>query len=238
MMEKSVHINAQPDDFAKVVLMPGDPLRAKYIAETFLEDVKLVTSVRNMLGYTGYYKGYKISVMGSGMGMPSMGIYAYELYKFFNVEKIIRIGTAGALSDTLQLYDVIIVDDSYSKSSFAKVQSGYLLDVISASPILTNKLEYEAKLLNIRYHRGRIYSSDVLFEDMDIDKLYRDKNCLAAEMEAFALFHTAKILKKEAACLLTVSNNLKTGADTSIEEREKAFNNMILLALETVKDND
>lgn len=238
MMEKSVHINAQKGDFAKVVLMPGDPLRAKYIAENFLSDVKLVTSVRNMLGYTGYYNGIKISVMGSGMGMPSMGIYSYELYKFFDVDKIIRIGTAGALSDSLNLYDVIIANDSYSKSSFAKVQSGYLPDIIAASSSLTDKLEQKAQQLNIKYHRGRIYSSDVLFENMDIDKLYQEQKCLAAEMEAFALFHTAQILDKEAACLLTISNNLKTGADTSIEEREKAFNDMIILALETVKNND
>lgn len=238
MMEKSVHINAEKGDFAKVVLMPGDPLRAKYIAETFLDDVKLVTSVRNMLGYTGYYKGFKISVMGSGMGMPSIGIYAYELYKFFNVDKIIRVGTAGALSDSLNLYDVIIADDSYSKSSFAKVQSEYTADIIAASSNLTDQLEQNAQRLNIKYHRGRIYSSDILFENMDIDYLYQEHKCLAAEMEGFALFHTAKILGKEAACLLTISNNLKTGADTSIEEREKAFNDMIILALETMKNND
>lgn len=238
MMENSVHINAKKEDFAKVVLMPGDPLRAKYIAETFLEDAKLVTSVRNMLGYTGYYQGTKVSIMGSGMGMPSMGIYAYELYKFFDVEKIIRVGTAGALSDSLNLYDVVIAEDSYSKSSFAKVQSDYQSDIISASLKLTNELEEVANKLKIKYHRGRIYSSDVLFEDMDIDQLYEDKNCLVAEMEAFALFHTANILNKEAACLLTISNNLKTGEDTSIEEREKAFNDMIVVALEVAKNND
>lgn len=238
MMEQATHIKANKEDFAKTVLMPGDPLRAKYIAENFLEDAKLVTSVRNMLGYTGTYKGERVSVMGSGMGMPSMGIYAYELFKFFDVERIIRIGTTGALTEDINLYDVIIADSSYSKSSFAKVQSNVDSEIMVPNLLLTNKIEEVAKTLNVKYHRGRIYTSDVLFENMDMDDLYINKKCIGAEMEAFALFHTANILNKEAACILTVSNNLKTGADTTIEEREKSFNDMVRLALETSKNND
>lgn len=238
MIENATHIKAKKGDFAKTVLMPGDPLRAKYIAETFLEDAKLITSVRNMLGYTGYYQGQKISVMGSGMGMPSIGIYAYELFKFFDVDQIIRIGTTGALTENINLYDVIIVDESYSKSSFAKVQSDLDDEIMTSNLNLTNEIELIAKDLKIKYHRGRIYTSDVLFENMDIDDLYINKKCLSAEMEAFALFHTANILNKKAACVLTVSNNLKTGDDTSIEERERSFNNMVKLALQASKNND
>ena len=135
------HINALEGEIAKVVIMPGDPLRAKYIAENYLKDYKLVNTVRNIYAYTGYYNDKLVTVMASGMGMPSIGIYSYELYKFYNVEKIIRIGTCGVYTDKVKLFDVILVNNAYSDSSFAKVQNGYNDNIISASKELNNKIK-------------------------------------------------------------------------------------------------
>jgi len=219
---------------ADTVLMPGDPLRAKFIAETFLENPKQFNQVRNMYGYTGLYKGKKISVMGSGMGMPSIGIYSYELFAFYDVKNIIRIGSCGAYSEELDLYDVILVDDCWSESTFAKVQSGYEADVIEASKELNDKIASIAKGLNIPIHRGRIHSSDVFYrESFDDYKQIRDEHgCMAVEMESFALFANAKALNKNASCILTVSDSLVKGQETSSEERQKSFTKMMEIALE------
>lgn len=219
---------------AKTVLMPGDPLRAKFIAETFLEDVVQFNSVRNVLGYTGTYKGRKISVMASGMGMPSIGIYAFELYKFYDVENIIRIGSCGGYTADMKLYDVILAKDAWSESSFAKVQSGYEQDVIEGTSELNNQLIDIAKTLDIPMHIERIHSSDVFYrENFDEYKaIYEKHGCVAVEMEAFALFHNAKVLGKKAACLLTVSDNLVTHELTTSDERQLAFTNMMKIALE------
>ncbi len=148
---------------ADTVLMPGDPLRAKFIAETFLEDVVQFNQVRGMLGFTGTYKGRKISVMGSGMGMPSVGIYSYELYAFYDVKRIIRIGSCGAYSDELDLYDVLLVDEAWSESSYAAVQGGNDSDIQEADPKLNDKIANIGKVLDIPVRRGRIHSSDVFF---------------------------------------------------------------------------
>lgn len=229
------HIEAKHKDlFGKTVLMPGDPLRAEFIAKTYLEDVTRVNGVRNMFGFTGYYKGKKVSVMGSGMGMPSIGIYSYELFKFYDVEKIIRVGSMGAYSEELKLYDVVIVSDSYSESSFAKVAYDYDEKVISSSHELTNALQEAAKKLEIPYRLGRIHSSDVFYRHQgDVFKDVRDKyNCLGVEMESFALFSNARFLGKDAACILTVSDSLVTHEATSAEERQKSFNKMMEIALE------
>ncbi len=219
---------------AKTVLMPGDPLRAKFIAETFLEDVVQFNSVRNVLGYTGTYKGRKISVMASGMGMPSIGIYSYELYAFYDVENIIRIGSCGGYTADMKLYDVILAKDVWSESSFAKVQGGYDSPIVAGSPALNQKLTDIAKDLGIPMHIERVHSSDVFYRESfdDYKRIYSEHGCVAVEMEAFALFHNAHVLKKNAACLLTVSDNLETHELTTSEERQLAFTNMMKIALE------
>ena len=229
------HIEAKSrEEIAKTVLMPGDPLRAKFIADTFLEDVKQFNAVRNCLGYTGTYKGRRISVMASGMGMPSIGIYSYELYKFYDVENIIRIGSCGGYTPEAKLYDVILAEDVWSESSFAKVQSGYDQSIIEGDPDLNQRLMNYARELEIPMHQERIHSSDVFyrenFEEYEI--IHAKHGCFAVEMEAFALFHNAKVTGKKAACLLTVSDNLATKEATSSEERQNAFTSMMKIALE------
>ena len=225
------------EDFAKTVLMPGDPLRAKFIAETFLEDVVQVNSVRNALAYTGTYKGRRISVFGSGMGMPSIGIYSYELFKFYDVENIIRIGSCGAYSDKLNLYDVLLVQDAWSESTYAKVQSGYQESTIEADKDLNNQLATFAGELDIPLTRVRIHSSDVFYREnfTDYEKIRDEEGCMAVEMESFALFANAKVLGKKAACLLTVSDSLVKGEATTSEERQNAFTKMMEIALEMAK---
>ncbi len=227
------HINAPEGSIAKTVLMPGDPLRAKYIADTFLEDVLQFNEVRNMFGFTGTYKGRRISVMGSGMGMASIGIYSYELYKFFGVEKIIRIGSCGAYSPDLKLFDTILVEEAYSESSYAMVQSGNPNAVLPSSKELDLELTDAAEKLGIHMHAGRIHSSDVFYrENPDFKALYEEHKCIGVEMESFALFNNAKILNKQAACLLTVSDSLVTHQVTTADERQSAFTNMMKIALE------
>jgi purine-nucleoside phosphorylase len=219
---------------AKTVLMPGDPLRAKFIADTFLEDVIQFNGVRNVLGYTGTYKGRRISVMASGMGMPSIGIYSYELYKFYDVENIIRIGSCGGYTADMKLYDVILAKDAWSESSFAKVQGGYESQVIEGSPELNAQLLNIAKEIGIPVHVERIHSSDVFYRENfnEYKAIYEKHGCVAVEMESFALFHNAHVTGKKAACLLTVSDNLVTHELTTSEERQLAFTNMMKIALE------
>jgi purine-nucleoside phosphorylase len=215
--------------------MPGDPLRAKFIAETFLKDVVMFNDVRNMLGYTGYYKGRKVSVMGSGMGIPSIGIYSYELFKFYDVKKIIRVGSCGALVPDLDLFDIVLATKAYSESSYAKVQNNYKESFIESSKTLTNKIEKTAKKIGINITKGIVYSTDVFYKEKpNLEEVVNSYNCIAVEMEAFALFHNARILKKEAACILTVSDSLITKEKTTSEEREKHFIEMIKLALESI----
>lgn len=229
------HIEVKKEGIiAKTVLMPGDPLRAQFIAETFLQNVERFNNVRNMFGYTGTYKGKKISVMASGMGMPSIGIYSYELYNFYGVENIIRIGSCGAYTDTLKLYDVILATDAWSESTYAKIQNGYEYDTIAASGALNNRLENIAEDLNISIHKLRVHSSDVFYRENfdEYKEIYQNHKCACVEMESFALFHNAIILGKKAACLLTVSDNLVTHELTTSEERQEAFTNMMKIALE------
>jgi len=227
------HIEAQDNAIAKTVLMPGDPLRAKFIADTFLENVEKFNNVRNMFGYTGTYKGKRISVMGSGMGMASIGIYSYELYKFYNVENIVRIGSCGAYTKELNLYDVVLADKAWSESTYAQTQDGIKTDYTYPSEELNNKIEQVAKKLNIPVHKGIIHSSDVFYrEDFNVFNSIREQyGCIAVEMESFALFHNAKVLGKNAACLLTVSDSLVTAEATSAEERQNAFTKMMDIAL-------
>ena len=227
------HINPGNEFIAKTVLMPGDPLRAKYIAETFLEDVVQINEVRNMFGFTGTYKGRKITVMGSGMGMPSIGIYSYELYKFFGVENIIRIGSCGAYAPELKLYDTILAESAYSESSYAQVQGGETNHTLPATKELNEQLKAIAKNLDIELHIGKIHSSDVFYrESFDWQAFYEKEKCLGVEMESFALFHNARVLNKKAACLLTVSDHMLTHEELSAEARQTSFDNMIKIALE------
>lgn len=222
---------------AKVVLMPGDPLRAKFIAETFLKDVVQFNTVRNMFGYTGTYQGEKVSVMGSGMGMPSIGIYSYELFAFYGVEKIIRIGSCGAYSDKLKLYDVIVVKDAFSESTFGKVAYDDDRSIIPSSKELTEELLAIANRLGIKVFYETIHSSDVFYHhsDFQFSDLVEKYQCMAVEMESFALFHNANYFKKQAACLLTVSDSLVTHESTTSRERQMAFDQMMRIALEVTK---
>ena len=231
------HISAEKGDFAKTVLMPGDPLRAKFIADTFLQDVRQVTGVRGMLGFTGTYEGRPISVMGSGMGMPSIGIYSYELYSQYGVENIIRIGSAGSYTEKAKVFDVVLATGAYSESNYAVTQSGDTDDIQKPSEELNNALRASAKKQGIPLIEGTIHSSDVFYrEDSGARPTYwevlRDeKGCLAVEMESFALFHNAKVLGKRAACLLTISDSFVAPGITTAEERQKSFTDMMKVAL-------
>ena len=223
------HNRANPGDFAKTVLMPGDPLRAKFIAETFLENPRLVTDVRGMLGYTGTYQGHPVSVMGSGMGMPSIGIYSYELYSQYGVENIIRIGSAGSYTEKAKVFDVVLATGAYSESNYAVTQK--------PSEELNNALRASAKKQGIPLIEGTIHSSDVFYrEDSGARPTYwevlRDeKGCLAVEMESFALFHNARVLGKRAACLLTISDSFVSPEITTAEQRQTSFTAMMKVAL-------
>ena len=229
----TAHIEAKKDEIAQTVIMPGDPLRAKFIAETYLKDYKLVNTIRNIYAYTGYYKDQKITIMASGMGMPSIGIYSYELYKFYDVKNIIRVGTAGAYTKDLNLYDVVLVNASYSDSSYAKVQNNSDDQLIEASYATNLYISTTAEERNIPITIGNIYSSDVFYKEEDNYKdIVKEIGCIACEMESFALFHNAKVLNKRASCLLTISNSFVTNEETTAEERQNAFTKMIELALE------
>jgi len=229
---KPLHIESKKEDIEEVVLMPGDPLRAKFIAETFLKDYKQINSVRNMLGYTGYYKGKRVTVMSHGMGIPSMAIYAYELYKFYDVKKIIRIGSVGSLKEDIDLFDVIVVDKSYTDSNFAKSFSADDNKVSSATKKLNEKIIKTANENNISIKIGDVFCSDSFYHEKQEVKIL--ENCLGVEMESFALFHIATCLNKEAATILTVSNSLVTKNETTTKQREIAFVDMITLALESL----
>lgn len=231
------HNRAEKGQIAKTVLMPGDPLRAKFIAETFLENPVLFNDVRGMYGYTGTYQGHPISVMGSGMGMPSIGIYSYELFTQYDVENIIRIGSAGSYSEKAKIYDVVLATGAYSESSFARVQSGFEGDITSPSPQLNDQLRASAEKLGIPLIEGVIHSSDVFYRDNPQQgpdywqKLRDEKGCVAVEMESFALFHNAAVLGKRAACLLTISDSFVSHEVTSAQERQTSFTNMMKVAL-------
>ncbi len=235
----TIHCNAKKEDIEKTVLMPGDSLRAKYIAENFLTNVRLVNTVRNMLAYTGEYKGKKVTVFSSGMGMPSMGIYCYELYKFYDVEKIIRIGSCGVYTPDIDLLDTLLVDKTYTEGNFAYEWNSEDCHIMEASEELNNNIEEVAKKLNIHYTKGNTLCSDCFdgyLDNLDalLNRLPKNLNIIGAEMEAFALFYIAKYLNKKAACLLTVVDSLAKKQSSTAEEREKSLNNMIKLALESI----
>ncbi|MCI8547390.1 MAG: purine-nucleoside phosphorylase [Bacilli bacterium] len=229
------HIEAKEGEIAKIVLMPGDPMRAKFIAETYLDAVKLVNRVRGMYAYTGLYKGKEITVMASGMGMPSMGIYSYELYQFYHVDTIIRIGSAGAYVEDLNLFDVVLAKDVYSESSYAKTQNGCSDTILSSTKELNDVIKVTAQSRGQTLHIGTVHSSDVFYRENNPYLFLSQKyGCLAVEMESFALFHNANLLGKRAACLLTISDSFISHQETTSEQREKSFTDMVILALESV----
>lgn len=234
----TAHIESKLEDIAPVVLMPGDPLRAKYIAENFLDNAKLINKVRNMFGYTGTYKGKKVTVFASGMGIPSIGIYSYELYNFYNVEKIIRIGTCGSFDKNMKLLDVILSTGAYCKSHFDELLDGVNVDFIQSSDPLNRSIINKAKINGISLNVGKTITSDVFDLYCDNKQKFRDNfpdmKFLGVEMEAFGLFYIAKKLNKEAACLMTVVDSLFDKRSLSSEEREKSLDDMIILALESI----
>lgn len=231
------HNRAENGDFAKTVLMPGDPLRAKFIAETFLENPRLVTDVRGMYGYTGTYEGRPISVMGSGMGMPSIGIYSYELYSQYGVENIIRTGSAGSYTEKAKLFDVVLASGAYSESNYARTQSGDTAEIQLPDADLNAALKQSAAAQGIPLIEGNIHSSDVFYRQPCDEKptywerLRDEKGCLAVEMESFALFHNARVLGKRAACLLTISDSFVSPEITTAEQRQTSFTAMMKVAL-------
>ncbi len=230
------HNSAQPGEIAKTVLMPGDPLRAEFIAKNWLEDARLVNQVRNIYAFTGTYEGKEVTVMASGMGMPSIGIYSYELYSEYGVEQIIRIGSAGAYTGRLKLYDVVLAEDCWSESSYAAAQNGDTSDIMYPDPGLNQLILKAGEECGVEIKTARIHSSDVFYREPGMDsfkELYAKHGCECVEMESFALFHNARVLGKKAACLLTISDSFVTGEETSAKERQESFGNMIRVALNT-----
>ena len=225
------HNQANKGDIAKTVLMPGDPLRAKYLAETYLEDVHQFNATRNMFGYTGTYKGKKVSIMGSGMGMPSIGIYSYELYHFYDVDNIIRIGSCGAFKEDVHLRDIVIVQGACTSNYAHQYELPGTFSAISDFGLLEKAVAL-AKEKQVPYHVGNILSSDLFYHaDNKADKWIK-MGCLATEMESYALFCNAAYAGKKALTLLTVSDSLVTKEETTPEEREKTFTAMMEIALE------
>ena len=232
------HIDATPEDFAKTVLMPGDPLRAKYIAENFLKEARLVNNVRGIQGYTGYYEDTRVSVMASGMGMPSIGIYSYELFRFFEVENIMRIGSAGAMQKHIKLRDIVLGQGACTNSAFAHQYHlpGDFAPI--ADYTLLSECASVAEQLGLSYHVGNLLSSDTFYNDETLDELsalhaWGKMGVLAVEMEAAALYMNAARLGKRALALCTVSDHLITGEATSAEQRQNSFTDMMELALKT-----
>ena len=229
----TAHNNAKANDFAKTVLMPGDPLRAKYIAETYLENPRQVTAVRNMFGYTGTYKGKEISVMGGGMGMPSIGIYSYELFNFYGVDQIIRIGSAGALQDHIKVMDVVIGMGACTDSNYAYQYGLPGTFAPIADYELMNKAIETAKRQGTNVVVGNVVSSDVFYNaDPTVNDRWRSMGVLAVEMEAAALYMNAAKAKKKALCMLTISDHIYIGEALCAEDRQLGFGKMMEIALE------
>ena len=229
----TAHNSAKAGDFAKTVLMPGDPLRAKYIAETYLENPRQVNAVRNMFGYTGTYKGKEISVMGGGMGMPSIGIYSYELFNFYDVDQVIRIGSAGAFQDNIKPMDVVIGMGACTDSNYAYQYGLPGTFAPIADYELMNKAIETAKRQGTNVVVGNVVSSDVFYNaDPTVNDRWRSMGVLAVEMEAAALYMNAAKAKKKALCMLTISDHIYTGEALCAEDRQLGFGKMMEIALE------
>lgn len=234
----AIHIIADKKDIAPLVLLPGDPLRAKYIAEKYLKNIKLINTVRNMLGFTGTYKNKRITVIGSGMGIPSVGIYSYELYKFYGVQKIIRIGTAGSIDENVKIRDLILSTAAISDSNFGYAFRKSKAKKISSTNELNQTIIKTAKELNFNLKKGPTYTSEVFDVYASIahllNKIPTNIKPLAVEMEAFGLYHIAAALNKQSTTLISVVDSHYEKTSLSTEEREKDLNEMIILALESI----
>ena len=226
------HISAKKGDFAETVLMPGDPLRAKFIAETYLTDAVLVNNVRGIQGYTGYYNGKRISVMASGMGMPSIGIYSYELFNFYDVKNIIRIGSAGAIHPDLKLRSIVFGQGACTNSNYAHQfeMPGTIAPI--ASYELLEKAVNMAKTMNLNYKVGNILSADTFYNDVTGPAVWGKMGVLAVEMESAALYLNAARAGKNALCICTISDHILTGEGLSSDDRQNSFHEMMKLALE------
>lgn len=230
----SLHISAKAGEIAKIVLMPGDPLRAKHIAEGLLKDIKLVSSTRNVYYYTGTYKDVEVTIGASGMGCPSTGIYTYELYNEYGVECIMRIGTAGSYSPEIKVYDVVNAKRAYSESTYAKYAFGSDENYLDHQGDAYDIINQVADKINTPILKGAIHSSDVFYRhDPATPSIVIENKCLAVEMEAFALFANAKHFNKMAATIVTISDVIPTGEGMSADQRERSLQSMSVLALES-----
>ncbi len=230
---------ANKDEIAKTVLMPGDPKRAEFVAYNFLENVQKFNSIRGNLGYTGYYKNHKVSVLSSGMGMPSIAIYAYELYKFYDVENIIRIGSCGSYVDDLHLFDVILCDSAYTDSNFSECYCNHKNNFSYPSKTLNKKILESAKKINESLYQKTVHSSDVFYhESEDYQEEVLENGAVCVEMETFALFKIAEILGKNASSLLTVTDSFTSHEKMDAKDRENKFSKMILIALNSLDDKE
>ena len=232
------HNEAKKGDIANIVIMPGDPLRAKYIAENFLDDYSLVNSVRGMYAYTGNYKGKRITVMASGMGMPSMGIYSYELYKFYDVQTIIRIGSCGAYSKDLNLFDIVLSENCFTEGNYALTMNNEDCHMVSSNSDINNIIKETAKENNVNLYVGNTVCTDcfdIYMTDVNqfLDRIPENFSPISAEMEAFALFYTAKLLNKKASCIMSVVDSKYIDKVATPEERQTGLNTMIKLALDS-----
>jgi purine-nucleoside phosphorylase len=231
----TAHISAKKEEIAKIVLLAGDPLRAKHIAENMLADVKLVNQTRNAFYFTGIYKGVRVTIGASGMGCPSIGIYSYELFKEYDVDCIIRIGTAGSYAESTKLYEVINVDKAYSESTYASEAFGITADNLLHQGFAYNLINETAVTLNMPVKAANIHSSDVFYRSKPgTPKIAADNDCVCVEMEAFALFSNAQYLGKMAATILTISDVIPTHESMSADQRQSSLDNMSKLALESV----
>jgi purine-nucleoside phosphorylase len=229
----STHIDAKDGEIAQAVLLPGDPLRAQFIAETFLENAVCYTKIRGMLGFTGTYKGKRVSVQGTGMGAPSLSIYVNELFRFYGVQTAIRIGTCGAMQESTKVRDLIIASSACSDSAIFNQRFGCLHFAPAADFSLLEKAHLAAKAKGIRYAVGSVASCDLFYDDNDFWKLWAKYGVLGKEMETAELYTLAAQFKRKALALLTVSDHMATGEDTTAEERQTTFTTMINIALDT-----
>ena len=232
------HNEANKGDIAKTVIMPGDPLRAKYIVENFFDDYKLVNQVRGMYAYTGTYKGKELTVMAHGMGIPSMGIYSYELFKFYDVENIIRIGSCGGYKPQLKLFDIVLSENVFSESNYALTLNNENCHIVSSNNELNSIISDTAKENNLNLTKGNTVCTDcfdIYMANVNefLERVPDDFNPVSAEMEAFALFYNAKFFDKKASCLMSVVDSKFIKNVATAEERETGLNNMIKLALDS-----
>ncbi len=235
----TAHNSANNGDIAKTVIMSGDPIRIKQIAEKYLDNIKLVNSIRNIYAYTGTYKGKKLTVMAHGMGMPSAGIYFYELYKFYGVEKIIRLGSCGAYASSVDLLDIILVESSYTESNYSYTLNNEKVNISYGTKEINKKIEDIARKQRINIVKGNICTTDCFdwyMTDLNkfLDRIPKNLNIIAADMECFALFYISNLFNKECACLLTVVDSHYKKEELTATERQNSIDNMTILALESI----